>query len=96
MIVILGAAFRCFHRHMAVRAAEHRGMLAVGIGFQLRMLRLEHLRAGSRLLPIAEAQLIIIGQDRFGRHFSLAVVRHHRLAVFRREIVLDMALPAGK
>ena len=96
MIVILHAVLHCDCRHMAVGAAEHGGMFAVSPGFQFRMLRLEHLCSGSRLFPVEEAHCVIIGQDRLRRHFRLAVVRHHGFAVFRREIVFNMALSAGQ
>ena len=96
MIMILRAAFRGLYRHMAVRAAQHGRMLALQVGFQFRMLCLEHLRAGPRLLPVREAKLIIVGQDCFRRHFRYAVIGHHGLAVLGRKVILNMALSAGK
>ena len=96
MVVILNPALGSLHRHMAVRTTQNRRMLALQVSFKFRMLRLEHLRARAGLLPVGEPDPVIVGQDRFGRHFLHAVVRHHRLAVLRREVVFDMALSAGK
>ena len=96
VVMILDPALGGLHRHMAVRAAQNRSMLALDPGLQFRMLGLEHLRACAGLFPVGEADPVIVGQNRFGRHFLHAVIRHHRLAVFRRKVVLNMALSAGK
>ena len=96
MVMILNAALCGCLRHMAVRAGEDGGMPALEIGLQFRMLRLEHLGSRTGLLPVGEAHRVVIGQDRFGCHFLDAVVGHHGLAVFRRKVILDMALSAGK
>ena len=96
MVMILRAAFRGLDRHMAVRAAQDGGMPALQVGLQFRMLCLEHLCAGSRLLPVVEAHRVVISQNRFRRHLRHAVVGHHGFAVFRGKIVFNMALAAGQ
>ena len=95
MAVVGASVLRGLFRHMAAGAVQAHLRVGAGQeGFHFRMLCLQHGRAGSRLLPVLESDPVVVGQDRVRRHLFLAVVGHHRLAVFRREVVLDMALAA--
>ena len=60
------------------------------------MLRLQKIRPGALLRPVGEAHLVIVCKNRLRRHFRDAVIGHHGFLIRRREIILDMALPAGE
>ena len=103
LVVVVGhAALGGLRRHVAVRAAEHRGVLALQHGLHLGVLRLEQLGARALLNPVVEARAVlvfhpvVVGQDGLGGHGLHAVVGHHGLAVGGGEVVFDVALAAGQ